>query len=53
LNLPLTPQPPSLPHQPTSVAELQAWHELKDQMEQLHAQLHYLKLMLKLGVNAW
>lgn len=38
---------------PQSVAELQAWHELKQQMEELHAQLHYLKLLLKLGVNAW
>jgi hypothetical protein len=53
LNLPTPPQPSSLPPQRTSVSELQAWHELKDQMELLHAQLLYLKLMLKLGVNAW
>ena len=53
MNQPLAPRP--LPMSPTSqsVAELQAWHELKQQMEELHAQLHYLKLLVKLGVNAW
>jgi hypothetical protein len=53
VNLPPPPQPSSLPPEWTTVAELQAWHELKQQMEELHAQLHYLKLLLKLGVKAW
>lgn len=53
LNQPFPPSPPPMrPLEPT-VADLQAWHELKLQMELLHAQLHYLKLLLKLGVNAW
>ena len=38
---------------PQAVTELQAWHELKLQMEVLHAQLQYLKLLLRLGVSAW
>lgn len=53
MNLPIPPNPSPLPPQRTTTAELQAWQELKQQMEELHAQLHYLKLLLKLGVNAW
>ena len=57
MNLPNPPGSPSLPRRPTgtsgATAELHAWHELRRQMEELHAQLHYLKLLLKLGVKAW
>lgn len=53
LNQPHPPHPSPTSPSPQSVADLQAWHELKQQMEELHAQLHYLKLLLKLGVNAW
>jgi len=53
LNQPVPPQPSSLQPKPAAVAELQAWHDLKQQMEELHAQLQYMKLLLRLGVNAW
>ncbi len=53
LNQPLPPNPSPLQPEAAAVAELQAWHDLKQQMEELHAQLHYLKLLLRLGVNAW
>jgi hypothetical protein len=31
-------------------AQLQAWVSLRDQMQALHAELEYVRLMLKLGV---
>lgn len=51
VNLPTPPHSDPVPPQEVLAAKLQAWRELKQQMEQLHAQLHYLKLMLKLGVG--
>lgn len=42
-----------MPPRQGAIADLQAWHELRQQMEQLNAQLHYLKLLIKLGVKAW
>ncbi len=53
MNQPIPPNPSPLQPHPVAVADLLAWQELKRQMEELHAQLHYLKLLLKLGVNAW
>jgi hypothetical protein len=47
--------PPSPQPQPLSdaaFANLLAWHELQREMEELHARLQYLRLMLKLGVPA-
>jgi hypothetical protein len=34
-----------------SDARVLAWIELKQELEQLHARLEYLRLMLKLGVR--
>jgi hypothetical protein len=44
-----TTQPAS--HTDADVARLKAWHELHEHIEDLHARLQYLKLMLKLGVG--
>jgi hypothetical protein len=45
------PDKPSQPNQPsTAEAQMQAWSELRDQMQRLHAELEYVRLMLKLGV---
>jgi hypothetical protein len=52
VNLPTPPHPKSPSPRETAVAKLRAWHDLKQQMEQLHAQLHYLKLLIKLGVGS-
>jgi len=50
------PTPPDTGPKPTlpteaDVARLRAWHELQAHMEDLHARLQYLRLMLKLGVG--
>jgi hypothetical protein len=42
------------PQQPSSsndTARVKAWIELRQELEQLHARLEYLRLMLKLGVR--
>jgi hypothetical protein len=36
----------------TAEAQMQAWTDLRDQMQRLHAELEYVRLMLKLGVPA-
>ncbi len=42
---------PEKPTQPcTAEAQMLAWTELRDQMQRLHAELEYLRLMLKLGL---
>lgn len=42
------------PEKPTpsdpAEAQMLAWTELRDQMQRLHAELEYLRLMLKLGL---
>ena len=43
---PASPQPPN----PELQARVAKWLELKREMEALHAQLEYARLMLKLGV---
>ena len=51
VNLPTPPHPEPLPHVDASIAKLRAWQELQQQMEDLHARLQYLRLLLKLGVG--
>jgi hypothetical protein len=49
-----TPNPRAplpLPQSLASEAKMQAWLELRHELEQLHAQLQYLKLLQKLGVG--
>jgi hypothetical protein len=44
---------PEKPTQPsTAEAQMQAWTDLRDQMQRLHAELEYVRLMLKLGLPA-
>jgi hypothetical protein len=43
--------PVPLPQTLASDAKMQAWLELRHELEQLHAQLQYLKLLQKLGVG--
>ena len=42
---------PNEPHPQAVEAQLAAWIALRDQMQQLHAELEYVKLMLTLGVG--
>ena len=51
MNHPHTPNPAPAPESRDAVANLRAWHELQQQMEELHAHLQYVKLMLKLRVG--
>ncbi len=51
VNLPTPPPPEPLPRIDASIAKLRAWQELQQQMEDLHARLQYLRLLLKLGVG--
>ena len=45
-------QPPrGIPQDADFSARLQALHNIKQEMEQLHAHLQYLRLMLRLGVR--
>jgi len=47
-----TPNTPREPQQSTELdAKIHAWLELKREMESLHAQVEYVRLMLKLGVH--
>ena len=46
------PNPQPQPLSDAAFANLLAWHELQREMEELHAKLQYLRLMLKLGVAA-
>lgn len=45
-----TPRQPS-PNSSDDTARVKAWIELRHELEQLHARLEYLRLMLKLGVR--
>ncbi|MCI1191518.1 hypothetical protein MOJ79_06665 [Calidifontimicrobium sp. SYSU G02091] len=36
---------------PSAAEALQAWQELKQRLQQLHAELEYLRLLIKLGVG--
>lgn len=46
-----TPKQPAAPQpNPDLQARVAKWLELKQEMEALHAQLEYARLMLKLGV---
>jgi hypothetical protein len=52
----MEPQDPSsapLPNAEAAGAALQALLELKAQMERLHAELEYVRLMLKVGVRSF
>ncbi len=40
--------PERLPRALAAEAQLQAWLDLKERLQQLHAQLEYVRLMLKL-----
>ncbi len=42
------PAPDHLPRTQAAEAQLQAWLDLKDRLQQLHAQLEYVRLMMKL-----
>jgi len=45
-----TPDPHgNAPQLPTELTGSQAWHELLHHMQELHARLEYLRLMLKLN----
>jgi hypothetical protein len=47
-----TPNTPREAPQSTDLdAKLHAWLELKREMESLHAQVEYVRLLLKLGVG--
>lgn len=51
-DLPMKPEntpPANLPHSAAAVRQLQNWQDLREQMQTLHAQLEYLRLMLRLG----
>jgi hypothetical protein len=46
-----TPQQPMSPQpNPALQAKVEQWLELKREMEMLHAQVEYTRLLLKLGV---
>ena len=51
VNVPPPPSPESLPPREAAVATLRAWQELRQQMEELHARLQYVRLLIKLGVG--
>ncbi|MEO8805253.1 MAG: hypothetical protein ABI433_04175 [Burkholderiaceae bacterium] len=42
--------PANIPLTAAAVRQLQNWQDLREQMQMLHAQLEYLRLMLRLGV---
>jgi hypothetical protein len=42
---------PSAQPQRTADATMQAWLDLKHEMEQLHAHIEYVRLILRLGVH--
>jgi hypothetical protein len=44
------PQQPTSPEDEALKAKVAAWLELKNEMEQLYAQVEYARLLLKLGV---
>ena len=46
-----TPNTPRQTQDPNLDAQVQTWLELKREMEALHAQVEYVRLMLKLGVS--
>lgn len=46
-----TPSNP-LPQTQAAAAQLARWEELRDQLQELHAKLEYLRLMLKLENGA-
>lgn len=46
-----TPNSPRETHDSPLDAKVQAWLELKREMEALHAQVEYVRLLLKLGVR--
>jgi hypothetical protein len=52
VNQPTPPHPEPVSPREAAVASLRAWHELRQQMVQLHAQLHYLRLLVRLGVGS-
>lgn len=37
---------------PSAAEALQAWQELKLRLQRLHAELEYLRLLIKLGVGS-
>ncbi len=43
--------PRNTPQSTDPAARMQAWIDLRQELEQLHARLEYLRLMLKLGVR--
>jgi hypothetical protein len=49
MDAPNTPRKP--PSDPDFEAKTRAWLELKREMEQLHANVEYLRLILKMGVK--
>jgi hypothetical protein len=42
------PTPSGLPQKPNAPAQSQAWIDLRDRLQRLHAELEYLQLMLKM-----
>jgi hypothetical protein len=42
------PTPSGLPQRLNAPAQLQAWIDLRDRLQRLHAELEYLQLMLKM-----
>lgn len=50
MNLPNTPREP-LPITARAAQQLQQWEQLREQMRTLHAELEYLRLMLKMGAG--
>jgi hypothetical protein len=42
------PTPSGLPLTQAAEARLQAWQELRDKLQRLHAELEYLRLMMKM-----
>jgi hypothetical protein len=42
------PTPSGLPQRPNAPAQLQAWIDLRERLQRLHAELEYLQLMLKM-----
>ncbi len=47
-----TPHTPREPQQSTNLeAKALAWLELKREMQSLHAQIEYVRLLIKLGVH--
>ena len=46
---PATPPRSTQPLAARAAQQLQNWEQLRDQLQALHAELEYLRLMLKLG----